>query len=745
MNEMNRRDFLKTSGKVGAVAAGMAALSGCTVDLQQPVRMEMYAQAPEQTLPGEDFWFASTCRMCPAGCGIVTRVSNGRARKIEGNPEHPLNRGALCARGQAGLQQLYHPDRLQKILVSTGARGAGQWATTDWEQILDELANTIQSTDAERIAFLSSLGAQGHAELVGRFLKGLGAPPAVIYDNQSTFDGRVVLRAANEALFGEPSLPVFDIGTTDVVFGFGADFLETWLSPVAYGRAYGDLRSRILGRGAFVAFAPRLSMTAASADSWQPVAPGTEGLVALALGKIIVDEGLGHDVSHTEHKVLYEHVDVTAVAQASGVAVDRLAQLAHIFADVHHAIAVPGGLLTGYTNGLDAVKAVEALNVVMGDPAAHGRMFLSPPALSRDLRQPAANSLQDVQDLIQRMNAGDIDLLFVLDANPLYELPAALGFGDALAHVQKVVAFATLPTETTAQADIILPAHTYLETWGYQFVQPSWKKAIVSAQQPVVQPLYDTRDPSDIIMALADKIGGSAASRLPWPNMVNFIQTRLTSLQLVDGNISTQDADTFWSDWLQHGGFWSQEATWIDPQPGEGLTAALDVAAPVFEGDASTYPLHLIPVPSVSFGDGRHAGLPWLQEMPDPMTTAMWETWVEINPTTAAELDVITNDVVKITSPAGEIEAVVYVYPGIRPDVVAVPVGQGHTAQGRWAQDRGTNVLQILAPITAQDSGQWAWAATQVKVTKVGSLRQLPLMESNLGVDRARQRGESPL
>ncbi len=741
---ISRRDFLKASGAVGATAASLAVLSGCTASLQQTAVMEMYARAPEQTLPGEDFWFASTCRMCPAGCGTIVRVSNGRARKIEGNPQHPLNQGRLCARGQAGLQLLYHPDRLRQILVRTGERGQGQWGATSWDQIIDQLAAALQETAPERIAFLTGHIPHHQLELVGRFMNGLGAPDPVIYDGQSAFDGRPVLEAASQALFDDPSLPVFDIANADVIFGFGADFLETWLSPVAYAKAFGAMRSRFLGRGLFVAFGPRLSMTAASADKWMPVAPGTEGLAALALGKIIVDEGLGHDVSHTEHKALYENVDLAAISGATGVTVEDLARFARLFADAHHAVALPGGLLTGYSNGLDAVKAVEALNFVVGGPSGHGGMFLTPAAPSRDLRQPNPSPFRAVQELVQHMQAGDVDLLFILDANPVYELPAALGFTDALANVPQVVAFASMPTETTAQADIVLPAHTYLESWGYQLVHPSEDKLIVSAQQPVVQPLYDTRAPGDVLMALADKVGGKLARRLPWPNMVNFIQTRLTSLQLLEGNVSAADMDTFWAYWLQQGGWWSQEPAWTTPEPGPGFETPLTVAEPAFDGDHAEYPLHLLPTPSVLFGDGRHAGLPWLQETPDPMTTASWDTWVEVNPETARELGIENNDIVQVTSPFGAVKAIVYTFPGVRPDTVAIPVGQGHTALGRWAEDRGANVLQILAPRTEETTGQWAWASTRVKLVKTNEMRPLPLLESNFGVERAREKEHSP-
>ncbi|MCB0064828.1 MAG: hypothetical protein KDE19_22040, partial [Caldilineaceae bacterium] len=243
------------------------------------------------------------------------------------------------------------------------------------------------------------------------------------------------------------------------------------------------------------------------------------------------------------------------------------------------------------------------------------------------------------------------------------------------------------------------------------------------------------------LMALADKLGGNVAQRIPWPNLANFIQTRLTSLQLLDGNLATDNPETFWTGWLQHGGWWSQETTWVAPQVDEAaLAAPLVGTIPTFAGDEASYPFHLLPLPSSAFGDGRHAGLPWLQEMPDPMTTAAWDTWVEINPATAERLGIDNNELVLIESPAGAIRAIVYTFPGIHPETVAVPIGQGHTELGRWARNRGDNVLKILVPQMEANTGQLAWAATRVRISKTGEQRSLPLLESNVGVDRFRRR-----
>jgi anaerobic selenocysteine-containing dehydrogenase len=146
----------------------------------------------------------------------------------------------------------------------------------------------------------------------------------------------------------------------------------------------------------------------------------------------------------------------------------------------------------------------------------------------------------------------------------------------------------------------------------------------------------------------------------------------------------------------------------------------LKYVAPAFDGEASQYPFYFLPYASLQFGDGSSAHLPWLQEMPDPLTSAMWSSWVEINPQTAERLQLAQGDLVDITSSQGTLRAPVMLFPGIAPDMVAMPVGQGHDTFTRYASGRGANPIAILAPATEPETGTLAWAATRVKITRAG-------------------------
>ncbi len=722
------------------LAAGAAAATSMSPTVQRNV-IEPFVQPPEEALPGQATWYASTCRQCSAGCGILVRTINGRAKKIEGNPLHPLNHGKLCARGQAGLQVLYNPDRLKNAVRQSGGRGSRQFEPLYWTEALDLLTEKISSLSSpDRLAFLGGLMPDHLYRLVDGLLTALDAPPPVIYDLHSALEGRASASQLSEVFFGTPNLPMYDIAKADVILSFGANFLETWMSPVSQSVAYGAMRRGSQGRrGLLVQIEPRLSLTGASADEWLPIRPGAEGYVALAVGRIIVEERLGHVGSHQQHALLYQNVDIGEMAAASEITVETLHRLARVFADADRAVAIPGGYLAGQSNGYSSSLAVQALNLVAAQIGREGGVFLSHSGPTIELRQkPLMHSFEEVQELIGKMKAGEIDLLLIHGTNPVFELPPAAGFAEAMTQVPFVISFSPFVDETAVWADLILPDHTYLESWGYQVPSPGAERPVVSSQQPVVRPLYDTRATADVLLALASRMGDNVAEELPWNDEAAYLE-EITG-ELHGSSLGAYDARTpagFWALWRQYGGWWSEKEIRLEPEVTDIVEKPLPESDPQFDGSEDEYPFHLYPYASTTFSDGRGANLSWLQETPDPMTTVQWGTWVEVNPNIAQSLGVENNDIVRIISSSGELEAAVVIYPGIRPDVVAIPVGQGHQDYGRFAQAAsGSNPLVLVAPLTDPDSSALAWGATRVRLEPTGQKQVLARLESMDGKGR---------
>jgi formylmethanofuran dehydrogenase subunit D len=235
--------------------------------------------------------------------------------------------------------------------------------------------------------------------------------------------------------------------------------------------------------------------------------------------------------------------------------------------------------------------------------------------------------------------------------------------------------------------------------------------------QPVVSPFHDTRSTADVLLA---------AASLPYADEFAFIQSKLEQFVPVNGgSFAAPEINTFMAYFQQHGGWWMNGNALVAPASSVGALELQD--AKFEEGE-----FFLVPFVSPTLGEAG-ANKPWLQEAPDPTTTVMWNTWVEMNPATAHELGLENDDVVKLVSAAGVVEASVYLYPAIRPDTIGIPFGQGHTAYGRYASGRGVNPADLFSPIF-NEAGDLAFAGVKVRVEKTGRKQVLSRLESKIGV-----------
>jgi anaerobic selenocysteine-containing dehydrogenase len=718
-DKISRRDFLKLAG-IGTAAT--AALTGCGPTSRYIVR-EPYTRMPEYTYNGKSTYYATFCRECSAGCGLVVRTMQGRALKTEGNKNNPINQGKTCARGQATLHGLYNPDRVQEP-VSQAKRGSRDYKTVEWDAAIGVVADALQNTAPEEIAFIMGLTPDHLFDLVTDLTKAIGAPAPVRYGALGLFESRGTLSLAAENLFGQPAMPFFDLAQADMTISFGANFLETWLSPVAFTRGYSLMRKgKARKRGYMIQFEPRISQTAANADEWYPIKPGTEGLVAQALGNLV------SELRSQVPPAAFDGVDIAKVAEASGVPEESLRHVAELMAESVHPLAIPGGAPLAQTNGLQTAEAVLTLDLLLGNLGQPGGVYLSPLSPTADeYHRPA--TIKEMAALVERLKSGQVKVLFVHGVNPVFELPKALGFEQALTGVSQVISFATFPDETAVQADYILPDHHALESWGYQRAVTGTSQSTLSGGQPVVVPYYNTRATVDVLLAAAAKAGGQLAAALPFKDEVEFIQSKLDSLvSESDGFFTAPEVNTFMASFQQFGGWWKTSDGLTTPTAEDALSRTLDIPAAEFAGEGE---FHLLPFVSPVLGEAG-ANKPWLQEVPDPTTTVTWGSWVEINPETAKELGIENDDVVRIVSEVGSIEVSVYRYPAIRPDTIAIPFGQGHTAYGRYAEGRGVNPADVLG-LHYNEAGDLAYAGMKVRIEKTGKQSPLARLESQLGV-----------
>ena len=739
---------------MGAVACEGFGIREGELDIQSPVSL------PEDLVRGKDNWYASLCRNCPSCEGIVVRVMEGRAKKIQGNPYYPTNQGKSHARCEAGLQSLYHPDRVPAPMVRSGARGSGQYTPIGWQpEAMDRLRSELAARAPQSVIITEPL--RGHMGLlVGRFAEAIGSEHLGFeaVDNNT-------YRTAVKNVYDQDLLPDFDVENTNFLLSFGADFLSTWVSPTRWNRGYGEFRqghgraSSGLKRGTLYQIDSRFSMTAANADKWVAIRPGWDGQLAMSLAQVIVSEGLQAPGVDTDAllggesgRQLLENFRPEVVApligltreRAGGDPVEFIKHLAREFAGNQPSLAIGGGSAGASNNGLFNLEAIYALNHLVGSVGVQGGVKFNPASPWDDV--PAGSrpgGLEDWSRIADQIRSGETRLLMLHNADPVHGTPDSLRLYDAITQADDlfVVSFSPFFDDTSGLADLVLPDRVYLEDWGDDIPEPGPGYQVVGFQQPVVNPMYDLdpRSFPDILLTMGLELGRE--SLLPWPDYGAMLRDASDELfEMGRGSVTAADAEEFWTVLLQRGGWWDEAATGPSPaSPQAGLLRRIAEAAanPEYSGvgeGAGNY--YLVPFSHNTLQDGVHAHLPWLQAAPDPLSTVTWQTWVEMHDVTAAALGVREGDIVRIESSRESIRAVVYPTPAVPPDVISMPFGGGRRQGSPYATDRpgieSSNVMDVLEPVRVTGTGSLAWAATRVRVTSTGESVNISKLEGNV-------------
>ena len=591
---LQRRDFLRLMGG----AAGATAVGSCGRLWRVPDELVALAQRG----PGEESHIHTICGLCEGGCGMTVRLVDGLPVGLRGNPRHPLNRGGLCPVGQAGLEVLYAPNRLEGPL----RRGAdGRFQQLTWEEALGEIAGRLAAILAEgtgeRLALLSGEPGQLFDQLAARFAHVLGS------DNVGRVGGPSVLPYRLSQ--GLEQVPGLDLANADVVLSIGLDLFEDGATPLHAisaligSRADGE-RATLLHAGS------RMSPTAAKADQHLAVLPGTHAAVALGIAHVLVREGRYDARFVAEHtfgfddwtdeegrdrlgfrRLLLERFYPDRAARLAGCKPGAIIRMARRLARADSPLAVCGGEATTTANGTWSVLATQALNALMGAFDRPGGVAL-PPAIPFSETEPvvgtpgtgtifaAAEGLAtDPLAALAGSEGGDLEALFICGANPLHESPLAGKLRAALERIPLVVSFSSFLDETAAASDFVLPASLALEGWSESTTPPGPAFSVLGVSQPAIEPLYDTRHPGDVLLALARRVGGDAAAAMPWPSYEEYIQSRLEGLvvsgqgAVISGSfeeswvhfleergwrfLERNSPQEFWQDLTREGGWWN--------------------------------------------------------------------------------------------------------------------------------------------------------------------------------------------
>jgi molybdopterin-containing oxidoreductase family iron-sulfur binding subunit len=664
---VKRRQFLKVLGAAGAASTAV----GCTNE--QVEALIPYLNSPDQTVPGVSTYYATTCRECAASCGVIAEVRDGRAIKLEGNADHPVNRGALCARGQSALQGLYNPDRYRTPMIREG----GRLVATTWDKAIDTLVQTLAESRGAggNAAFIQGSDSGSFTGFLDSWLGNYGFGPHIQYDPSAD----LAVEAANREAYGV-AMPRLDFAAARLVISIGADFLDGWGAIVPQQMSFADARAKLADAPRVVYIGPRRSLTGLNADTWISCMPGSEEAIASALLSAVGGSG----------------GTVAAAAQASGVSEATLTALAAELRGAGASLVVSG-------SSTPNAKAVALLCAAINRASGNVGVTVKPgEALSGF---GGAAGVGAMASIVERANAGTLKLLLVRGANPAYDTPKAMGFAAAMAKVPFKVSFSSYPDETSSLCDLVLPDDHSLESWGDAQAVPG----TIALQQPVMDRIFDTRATADVLMQAAQK-DAALAGRYPQKSYRDVLLARYGSATMTAALPKAMLPGT------------------IAARAASGVAAT--AGAMGGEGD-----FFLVTYPSATLGAGDGANKPWLQELPDPVSKIAWQSWVEVHPSTASRLGVQNGDHVTVTTGAGSLTAPAWIYLGIRPDTVAVALGQGHTAYGRYAEGIGVNALDALGA-TWNAGGGLALTQGKARVARAGGKTELVTVEGS-----ARQHG----
>lgn len=591
---------------------------------------------------------------------MILSHRDGRVTKAEGNPNHPLNQGGLCARGQSSLQGLYDPDRLKKIVSRIRSDTD---ITFSWDKALAFIASRLKRTEGA-LTLISDLQTGSLPEIMRSFVSSYSDSELLFWE---PFDYRDVI-SAHKDLFGKGVVPKYELDKSDLIVSFSCDFLETWLSPVEFAHQFSKFHAYNNGKvNPFFYVGPRLSMTAANADSFMKVAPGTDRLIAAGMLKIMMDRGWAKN-SIEKFRVKIEGF-LDKYEGRMPISKEKLLDLSRRFAQAKSPVAMAGTMgATGVASRESAMLAA-LLNYAAGSMGK-----------SVDLSRPhAVSGLSSQENVLARLSrTTDKDIVIIHNANPVYALPESRKY---LKKAGLIIYIGVMQDETARMSHINLPLDYYLESFGDYSPYPG----INGLCQPVMRRLYETRPLGDILIDLAARTGRPISfpgAKARPSNLKRWLDMKLDKASK-DGRLSA-----FYKKGTYSAGFKRERFKQV-PSP-----YSFKLSPVVNETTLKKPQLWLWP--SSLLFDGRFANRTWLQEAPHPTSHAAWGSWADIHPSHAKKLGIKNGDFINLGQDP-KAKVTVRVTEDVYPGVVSMGFGQGHTSMGSQAEGVGINAFELIS------------------------------------------------
>ena len=728
--DVSRREFMRISG----VAAATAAMS--SVSCRNPEeRIVPYVDRPEEVRVGHSNQYTSVCSGCSSGCGIVVKTQAGRPVKLEGNENHPINEGSLCAKGQSSYMRLYDPERVEEPL-----KLEGDGKEVSWEELDKSVVSALKNASGIGILTKSVDGASEER----LFAELQDETPTNLYEFNPLSNEQIA--SASQVSYGRDQIPKYRFDRAQLIVSLGSDFLGTWLSPVEFTGDFSENRDPSGDMNRLIAFEGSLSLTGANADDRHRVRYSDLGDVALGLAhELVINHGASDFSGDSGLESLLQSFDPKTVSEKTGVDAKAIKQTAKELLDAgHESLIVAGGEATKSSEGESIEIAVNLLNEILGNV---GHTI----ERSTDSYQ-RSGGFDQLSQLEQDANNGELDVLIVHRANPAYSAASAADFKSIAENVDHVIYVGDRANETAQYADWLATETHALEQWN----DSNPISGVHAVQQPTIRPLYNNRpfqesilkwfSDSGLVSRFSDYLkapehqsprnepGGDKHEYVPsawYRYVVNVWQNEIYAKAVV-----AADFEAFWQDVLREG-VWQDPNELID-SPDFELTKTVQAlpdtprgAESSAPGDLSNKKLHLFATTSMM--DGSDANNGHLQELPHSISKHTWGSYVLVSPETFREADLENGDLVKISAKNGSASAnfPVIMQPGLHDDVVSVPLGYGRTEVGVVGDELGENGFAFAS----SEEGRQILTGVDVSIEKTGETQELAVVQGSNVID----------
>ena len=654
LSTMSRKKFLALLSASAAFAA-----AGCS-NYRDKGEIVPYTRKPEEVLPGVANFYASTCAGCAQACGILIKTREGRPIKVDGNPDHPVNSGKICATGQASVLNLYDPNRLRSPFY--GLSSGKSTSALTWAQADAEITAALQrlASEGKRIALLTRSATSPTAKsVIGAFVTAYPMTDVIVYDETAD----TARRTAWKKCYGSGEPPSIAWEKADVIVSLDADFLGTEGYHVEATRRYARRRDLLAGAtfNRLYAVEGGMSMTGANADHRLRLRPDAQLNLVLALLNELGARGA-----------------VNAPSIAAGQSLKSFAEQNKLSWNTLDAMVNDLTVAKGKAIIVAGSKLPEPLHVVVNLlNELLGNMTVYENATAVVTTEPSSPA--QISALITGLRSASVGAVIHVDSNPLYHFPAALGYQDALTQAQLTVALVEQENETSSQCQYVLPVNHAFESWGDHHV----RTGVWSLQQPVIAPLYDTRQKEAVLLVWTKGKDAYTADLYH-----EFLRTRWEKevYPVVRPKASFK---AFWLAALHDGVVTVDEST---PAHGRFQSEALGgvaATAPATGTIVSLTNAHYI-------GDGAFAHNGWLQELPHPVSNIVWDNYAAVSVATGAALGVGNNDLIEVSTPSGAVTLPVFLSPGQADDVISVDLGYGRRSGHPISTGVGVDVHGLM-------------------------------------------------